>query len=150
NFVKWAFEDGSPAQSFDASEISFEFWEDRIGSENYKVTWKYNASTNNYLRENGGEPHVDLASGEQISAGNVVILFMRERTSVDRNKHLLYTTIGEGQALVFQNGKVIEGEWNKDSRESRTRIFDENGSEVSFVRGPIWIEVLPLGNEVNY
>ncbi|MFV1917544.1 MAG: DUF3048 domain-containing protein, partial [Patescibacteria group bacterium] len=32
NFVKWAFEDGSPAQSLDAGEISFEFWEDRIGS----------------------------------------------------------------------------------------------------------------------
>ena len=105
---------------------------------------------NKYLRENGGKSHTDLTTGEQLSAKNVVILFAKEKTSVDRNKHILYTTIGEGDALIFQNGNVIEGTWEKESREERTKFFDEDGGEIAFVRGPIWFEVLPKGNEVAY
>ena len=80
----------------------------------------------------------------------MVVQFAKQLGSVDRNKHILYTTIGKGSALIFKNGTVISGTWEKVSQEGRTKFFDENGSEVSFVRGPIWIEVLPAGNEVEY
>jgi hypothetical protein len=63
---------------------------------------------------------------------------------------MLYTTTGNGKTLVFQNGEVIEGTWEKDSRTDRTHFYDKKGKETSFVRGQIWIEAVPTGNEISY
>jgi hypothetical protein len=149
NYVSWKFTDDSP-NSTKAEKISFTFWEDSQFDQQYFVDWMYDKSTNSYLRENAGEKHIDLEYDTQLSAKNVVVMFARERGPVDRNGHILYTTIGSGDALVFQNGDVINGTWEKESRTERTMFLDENGEEISFVRGPIWIEVLPKGNDVDY
>ncbi|BCX14611.1 MAG: hypothetical protein KatS3mg088_294 [Patescibacteria group bacterium] len=146
NFKPWRFTDGKP-QSQIVKEISFEFWANKP---DYAVSWKYNPAENSYLRFNGGVEHKDHETKEQIKAKNVVILFTKEQSSVDKNKHSLYTTIGKGEALVFQNGEVIEATWQKDSRESMIVFKDKKGKEISFVRGPIWIEVLAIGSKVNY
>ncbi|MFZ5932613.1 MAG: DUF3048 domain-containing protein [Patescibacteria group bacterium] len=146
NFVSWKFSDDK-AQTPAATEISFGFWDNKP---DYEVTWEYDAAGNRYLRFNGGKEHLDLETKAQLFAKNVVIVFAKERGPVDRNLHMLYTVTGSGKALVFQNGIVKEGTWKKESRTSRTRFFDEKGAEVSFVRGPIWIEVIPAGNKVNY
>jgi hypothetical protein len=146
NFVSWRFSDDKP-QSPTASTISFGFWDNKP---DYNVEWKYETTTNSYLRFNSGNAHTDLTTKTQLSAKNVVILFARERGPVDRNLHMFYTTTGTGSALIFQNGQVIKGTWKKVSRESRTKFMDESGREISFVRGPIWIEVVPAGNEVSY
>ena len=146
-FRPWKFADGEAVSSPDATEISLGFWDDYS---EYNVVWKYDSETNSYLRENNGSEHIDLATNEVLSAKNVVILFVKERGPVDRNLHMLYTTIGEGEVLIFQNGTVIEGTWEKDSRTDRTLVFDDQGKEVSFVRGNIWFEAVPSGNEVDY
>jgi len=91
-----------------------------------------------------------LAFKEQLSAKNVVVLFAKEKGPVDRNGHMFYTTTGTGKALIFQNGVVIEVTWKKDARTARTKFLDGSGREISFVRGPIWIEVVPAGNDVSY
>lgn len=146
NFKPWRFTDGK-SQSQIVKEISFEFWANKP---DYAVSWKYNPAENSYLRFNGGVEHKDHETKEQIKAKNVVILFTKEQSSVDKNKHSLYTTIGKGEALVFQNGEVIEATWQKDSRESMIVFKDKKGKEISFVRGPIWIEILAMGSKVNY
>lgn len=146
SFVKWRFSDDKPAVPI-ASDISFKFWRNK---EDYDVTWKYDGQSNQYLRFNDGSEYIDLTTKAQVSAKNVVIQFVRERGPVDRNLHLLYTTIGSGRALIFQNGGVIEATWEKDSRLERTKFFDEEGNEVAFVRGPIWVEAVPAGNKVEY
>lgn len=146
DFVSWDFVDDK-AQTPTASEISFGFWDNKP---DYDVTWKYDSANNRYLRFNGGKEHTDLTYKEQLSAKNVVIVFAKERGPVDRNFHMFYTTTGTGKALIFQNGIAVEGTWEKDSRTARTKFFDKNGREISFVRGPIWIEVIPAGNDVSF
>ena len=91
-----------------------------------------------------------MENKQQLSAKNVIILLSKERGPVDRNLHMSYTTIGEGKALVFQNGNVIKGTWEKDSRKARTKFYDDKGKEISFVRGPVWIEIVPAGNTIDY
>ncbi len=147
NFVKWKFKDGTANQNPEASEISFNFWDSMSG---YDVMWRYDSNTNSYLRFNGGQPHKDLENDTQISAKNIAVLYVKEEGPVDREHHMLYTVTGEGEAYLFQDGKVIEGTWEKDDAEARLKIFDDSGDEVEFVKGKIWIEVLPKGNEVNY
>lgn len=145
-FVSWKFMDDK-AVSPTASEISFEFWS---GKPDYDVTWKYDSSNNQYLRFNGGKEHIDLATGKQLTAKNVAIIMAKEKGPVDRNLHMFYTTTGTGKAYVFQNGEAIEGTWEKDSRTDRTKFFDKNGKEISFVRGVVWIEIVPAGNTIKF
>jgi len=150
NFVSWRFEDDkkvTPLTPPEVTNISFGFWSNKP---DYDVEWTYDAAENRYLRKNGGKEHLDLIDGNQLSAKNVVVMFVRERGSVDKNKHLLYTTIGSGRALVFQNGRVVEGTWNKDAREARTVLLDNSGKEILLTRGVSWIEIIPAGKKVDY
>ena len=146
-FSPWEFTDGKAVSNPEAKKISFEFWSNKS---DYDVSWEYDQGSNRYLRSNGGKAHVDLETDEQLGAENVVIMFVKERGPVDRNLHIVYTTIGEGKAIIFQNGEVIEGTWEKDSRSSAVVFFDKSGKEVSFVRGVIWIEAVPAGNKVDF
>lgn len=145
NFTQWKFTEGKGGGT--VSDISFKFWD---GKPEYDVEWKYDATNNQYLRFNGGAEHKDLETGAQLSAKNVAIVFAKEKGPVDRNLHMFYTTTGTGDALIFQNGQVIEGTWSKKSRTTRTKFLDKSGKEIGFVGGQIWIEVVPAGNQVDY
>lgn len=146
NFVSWKFVDGK-AQTATATDIKFSFWE---SMPDYDVNWKYDSTNNKYLRFNGGSEHKDLENGEQLTAKNVVVVFVKEEGPVDKEHHMLYTVTGKGEALIFQNGVVINATWKKTTATDRLKLVDENGDEIKFVRGQIWIEVLPLGNKVSY
>lgn len=147
-FVSWTFTNDSPAISANVKSISFDFWKD---IKDYAVTWQYDERTNSYLRFNGGTEHVDWEFDKaQLSTKNVAIMFVEEEGPVDEEKHMYYETTGGGEALVFNNGGVTKGTWEKDSQFDRTKFFDEAGKEISFVRGTIWIEAVPKGNVVEY
>lgn len=146
-FESWKFVDGSAVSSPDATNISFEFWSNKPL---YDVSWKYDSSTNTYTRSVGGEVAIDNISKEPFMAKNVVVQFLFERGPVDSEKHMFYKTVGEGDALIFQNGTVTKGTWEKDDILSRTYFYDDAGNEIEFVRGTIWVEGVPDGNDINY
>jgi len=83
-------------------------------------------------------------------AKTVVVQLVREEGPLDHNKHMFYTVIGKGQALIFQDGQVTKGTWQKTDRQSRTKFLDSRGQPIEFNRGPIWIEVVPATQEVEY
>lgn len=148
NFISWRFENGSSNFSPQASDISFSFWDNKA---DYDVNWKYDATTNSYKRFNGGKAHLDWEFDKpQLTASNVVVMFAKEKSLVDAEGHQYYEVIGKGNALVFKNGEVIEGTWQKKSQLDREVFYDKNGDEIVFTRGPIWVEILPAGNEVSY
>jgi hypothetical protein len=69
---------------------------------------------------------------------------------VDAEGHQYYEVIGKGDALIFKNGEVIEGTWEKDSQLDREVFYDTTGDEITLTRGPVWVEILPAGNDVSY
>jgi hypothetical protein len=142
-------EEASEGERGQTTSISFSFWD---GKPKYDVTWEYNAAKNEYMRLTGGEAHNDIETDRQLSAKNVVIQFSKETQTGDIHKHLLYKTTGTNDALIFQDGAVIEGTWSKKNRLSRTKFFDDKGKEIKFNPGVIWVEVLPDRNigEVSY
>lgn len=146
NFVMWKFVEGKAIASPKYTSITFPFWGDKS---DYDVEWKYDASNNKYLRFNGGKEHLDLENKEQISAKNIAVVFVKEEGPVDKEHHMLYTVTGKGNTVIYQNGDVIEGTWEKIKATDRIKFFDSEGEEIKFVRGQIWIEVLPLGNNVT-
>jgi hypothetical protein len=147
-FTKWLFQDGKATSSPVASDIKFNFWTSMPG---YDVEWKYDSSTNTYKRFNGGTADVDWEFDKpQLSVSNVAIMFATEKGPLDSEKHLYYQVIGTGKAIVFQNGQVIQGTWQKASALDREVFYDTNGKEISMVRGATWVEILPAGNPVTY
>lgn len=148
NFVPWKFKDDAAASDRGASfSATFTAWK---GYSDYTVKWVYDKTSNDYKRFNGGQPHTDLNTKEQLTAKDVVILFADETGPVDEHGHLLYDNIGTGTGLLFQDGKNIKVTWQKATRNARTKFFDGSGKEVSFNRGQIWIEMLPTGTPISY
>ena len=148
NFVQWKFQDGQALSTLKATDISFEFWRNKP---DYDVEWKFDSNTNTYLRFNGGVPHTDWEfDNAQLTAKNVVIMFIPEEGPVDKEFHMYYETTGQGDAIIFQNGDMIEGTWEKSSQFSRTIFKDKGGKEINFVRGVIWLEGDPTGNDIIY
>lgn len=150
-YTGWSFEEEAPLdQRSKKQQIRFGFWEDYA---NFNVVWNYNPNTNSYVRNNGGKPHLDKNNDAQLAAKNVVVLFMEESVAndgYDKGEHLLYETTGTGEALVFKNGKAFKAIWSKEDRYSQIYLTDTQDKEISFVGGPIWFEVIPLGNRVQY
>lgn len=145
-FTKWTFQDGKSGSG--ATDIKFNFWESMAG---YDVEWKYDSASNSYKRFNGGKEHIDWEFDKpQLSAKNVVIMFVKETGPVDSEKHMFYQVVGTGKAIVFQNGEAIKGTWSKDSALDREVFYDDNRKLIPLVRGQTWIEVLPAQNEVSY
>ena len=148
DFRSWEFSEGDKAQGTpDAAKISFGFWD---GYKDFNVVWDYDKASNSYKRTMGGEAHADFETKKQITAKNVVVQLTKEAGPVDEHKHLLYETIGTGDAFIFKNGEAIEGTWSKKKRTARTLFYDEDGEEIQFVPGQIWIEVVPKGKDVDF
>jgi len=150
NFIGWKFIDDQPTKTDVVNKVSFGFWSHF--ADQYAVVWDYDQPNNNYRRSNGGEPHLDKDTGKQLTAKNVVVLFMKERPANDgyHGGHIIYKTTGKGKALMFHNGRAIEGVWKRPKKTSLMRVYTPGGKEISMVRGKIFFEILPRGNKVSY
>lgn len=147
DFSFWEFENDSPLSNSRASEISFEFWSNKG---DYDVSWKYEKEGNKYLRFNGEKEHLDHETGEQLFAKNVIVIFVKEEGPVDNEGHMYYTNIGEGDAIIFKNGDVVEANWKKRTQDDQLKFYDDDGKEIVLVRGETWIEAVPKGNKIDY
>lgn len=107
--------------------------------------WQWNPTSNTYLRFYRGGPDIDALTGEQLRFKNVVVMYVPAFIADDRG-HVLLEQVGEGRALVFLDGRVIDGTWRKPDRESRTRFYDRIGQEIRLNRGPIFVQMVPPGS----
>lgn len=150
NYTPYSFKDDEKLDARPVSQtISFEFWD---GYSDYGVSWKYDKATNLYSRINGGQPHIDLDTKKQLTAKNVVILFMKESRANDgyeNNLHMLYGTKGTGNAKVFMDGKEIDATWSKKSRTAHLFLKDKRGNDIEFNRGVIWFSVVSPTTDIS-
>ncbi|MEJ2732383.1 MAG: DUF3048 domain-containing protein [Anaerolineae bacterium] len=116
------------------------------------VDYRYDPTTGVYLRWDGGEPHVDAASGEQITVTNAIVLFA---THVDtdiyvdeprRNHPSVQIQLwGTGPAVVFRDGQAFEGLWARPKRDDMVVFRDSTGQmPIPLKPGNIWIHLIPL------
>ena len=151
NFNQWKFKDPtSQGSAGQVTKITVPFWESQG---EYTVEWSWDSSTNSYKRKNAGVSYTDLNNKKELSPKNIVVQFESESRANDGyegNLHLLYGTTGSGKALIFQDGKVIEGKWIKASRLARSKYVDGKGKEIELNIGQIWIQTVPDGSEVSY
>lgn len=108
----------------------------------FNSSYIYNASTNTYDRSQAGAPHMDREAG-QISPRVVVVMKMQETTVLEDGYRQSITTVGSGQAVIFQDGVAQEVTWTKPSREGQITFTDAAGAPVPLARGQTWITAVP-------
>lgn len=114
----------------------------------YEAVWKYSSTTNKYARYQMGEVHVD-DDGINILADNVVVQKVSAKV-LDEVGRQEIMTIGKGDLLVFKNGGVLEGYWEKSGVYARTKFYYNNGQEIKLNQGKIWVEIVSQFNSVSY
>jgi hypothetical protein len=155
DFLVWKFKDEAPLAEPTVKDITVDFWY----AGDYSTVFKYDTANNSYLRFNGYDssgnpiPTKDQETEEQVNVKTVIVQFAEE-TSIDGDEknRLSYELIGSGTGLVFMNGGVQEVTWAKADRDGRTLFYNQNGEEMEFNRGKLWICVVPDRNvsQVRY
>ena len=149
------------AMNFATTNINLHFG----GIATFNVNYQYNQQTNSYDRwyETGNSHEVYQCPAEdlgevapesvcslvQLSPKVVVVMMVREQKSWDEY-HEDITTIGSGEAYVFQNGTAIHGTWNKGSVEEQIKFFDDAGAEIKLAPGQTFVEAVPIYGGVEY
>jgi hypothetical protein len=108
------------------------------------VGWSYDPATNSYRYFRGNRPHVDAATGNQLQFKNVVVLEVPERPIPNDPKgRIEQDVIGEGQARIFRDGRMIEATWQKAAGYAQLYLVDANGNEIPLAPGSVWIAAIP-------
>lgn len=130
-----------------AQDIKYEFWK---GYADFAVQWKYDPTSKEYQRNQGGAAQIDLETNKQITTSNIIVQFTKEEGPLDEHKHMFYDVISSGTGLFFTGGQATEIKWKKTKQAERTIFTDNSGKEISFTPGAIWISILPIGDKVDY
>lgn len=151
NFDVWSFQDAADIEaSEDLVDKIMLNWGDR-GENTWSVTWEFDQAENRYKRYIGKDVvHYDAVTNEQLTTRNVIILKVNQYPANDEANRIIIDVAGQGDALVFNDGAVIEGGWERPSRTDRYLITNQSGDEVVFNRGTSWIMLVPINSAISY
>ncbi len=138
-------DDGALEERPDSQEIVIHF-----SGANYRVGWVYEKESNQYLRYLARQEHKDLVTGEQIKAKTIIVMRVNQNVVAADARRLFMDTVGEGDAIIFQDGKVLEATWEKKLKSDRETFYNENGEEIALNRGQIWIEIVKPDTNIEY
>ena len=132
---------------------------------NFNVNYAYDANLNNYKRSfESGTPHEvyqcpgedlgevnpeDACTLTQLAPSVVVAMVVQEKRAWD-GYHEDITTLGTGEAYIFQNGYAVAGSWVKNSVGEQIKFFDQAGNEVALVPGQTFVEAVPTYGSIEY
>lgn len=105
----------------------------------YNPYFEYHEDDQLYYRYQDGGKQIDELNNEQLAVSNVVFQYCHGEVR-DSHDYLAFGVHGEGDAIVFTNGKVIQGKWKRyDGDFTPAKYYDENGEEIIFNQGKTWI-----------
>ncbi|KAF6570162.1 DUF3048 domain-containing protein [Paenibacillus sp. SEL3] len=106
----------------------------------YRVSYTYDPADQQYKRFVNEKSHVDQNNNQQLSAANVIVMSTRHRTLDDVGR-LSVELDGSGEAMVFQQGQLIQAEWQHTPGDAIR--FMKNGVEIPLTPGTSYIHVVP-------
>ncbi len=121
-------------------------------SSKYEVSWVYDEESQCYNRMLNGAAHL-TAEQEAIRAHNIIIIEAPVKTvevPVDGIQSEI-NIIGQGEALFLRDGKLLSGTWHKDKPEAHFRYLLDDGSELTYTQGKVWVQqVHSLSRDIVY
>lgn len=101
--------------------------------------FEYNEEDGLYYRFMYGKKHIDAATDEQLCFKNIIVqnAYWEEKPDGKYLAFLIHDTTRDG--WFFTNGKGIHITWKKESDESPTKYYDDNGAEIVLNTGKTMI-----------
>jgi hypothetical protein len=117
----------------------------------HTVTWTY--QDGRYLRFEGTRAHewVDRSGeGAQLAFDVLVVIESHQYAAGGGGASVpAVETLGTGRLLIFADGKVMEGTWERDAIEEAYRLFDGDGNPAVVPPGIPWICLFPQEHTVT-
>ena len=112
--------------------------------------WTWDAAAGVYKKAVDGQPHVDPLGNEQVNAKNVIVQIAEYVDTGQRDQSGEPVPegklVGEGEAWILSDGKLVKGRWSKASMEAVTIFTDPAGKKIRLAPGRTWIEIPPPGS----
>lgn len=139
----WAFADQPPTAGEPATRIDVNYL-------NAPVRWRYRAEAGRYFRYQTGVAHTDAATGQTLSASNVVVLYAPQVYSDIQESTLWYSLQiqfwGTGPALIFRDGQAFGATWVRQNRQRLFTLVDEANNVLPLRPGQTWFEFVGVGS----
>ena len=116
----------------------------KLHIEAVRAEWHFVAATNSYQRSQEGKPH-QMADGTRVDFNNVIVLWIEYGHSPADPRSPDGGTIGNGDAVVFTNGKMIEAKWARNDRLKPIELTDAAGAPIVLTQGTTWFELANSG-----
>jgi hypothetical protein len=140
---------GQPAR---ATLISYRNWTN--------IEWRFSDEDGKFYRWVDGEEHLDANNGQQISAANVVLLFVPHQLNRDICEHQTGSTCrahsteilltGLGQAILLRDGQQYQTYWRRINRYDMITLAKASGEAVPMQLGNTWFQVIPIDYEDSF
>ena len=120
-------------------------------SDYHTTSYEYDAENKVYKRSMSGKANVDLATGEQYTAKNIIVYKVRNYTLNDgENKGRQgLDNVGSGTGYYISNGQAVSITWEKESTSAQTVYKYTNGEELVVNDGNTFIQILPTDGEIS-
>jgi hypothetical protein len=115
----------------------------RVGATS--VGFRWDAKSERYVRIIDGRVQKTV-DGSVIDTPNVIVQFCHVRNGGGRdaagNSTRYTSTIGHGRAVVFRNGRRIEGTWSRPAAGDGTKLTTSDGKPIPLTPGGAWFALV--------
>ncbi|HBP00818.1 MAG: extracellular solute-binding protein, TRAP-type [Candidatus Moranbacteria bacterium GW2011_GWE1_49_15] len=118
----------------------------------FAAEYDYDKETNSFVRTWGGTKDSDRNNGQAIAPKNVVVMIAEGAQMEDQYANFQigdpwFDDSDSGQAFYYLNGQQMTGTWKKDksSADSKLLFLNNDGKEIVFVPGQIWVDIIDPG-----
>jgi Protein of unknown function (DUF3048) N-terminal domain/Protein of unknown function (DUF3048) C-terminal domain len=117
------------------------------------VTFAWNDADGRWEETRGGSVVRD-ADGQPVSTSDVIVQFCRvtpDLGDIDQaGSPAAYThTVGSGRAVLFRDGRRIDGTWRRARQHDPTRFLDAPGRDLMLRPGGVWVVLAPTGSALT-
>lgn len=141
NHYDWRLTDQTPTYQFvDNKKSAGVETGPTVYAEQFKVSWRYDMTTNAYVRSRNGLVELDKNTNQAVSVKNVLV--MHTTWSPISKDYLRIKTVGNGQLERYSNGQLTHGTWEKQSNQGKLYFYDQNHQEIKLDTGSSWIEIV--------
>ncbi len=110
-----------------------------------RVGYRWDGS--GWLRTQDGTATADSA-GTRVAPTTVIVQFTDYRVSEADAESPEAISVGEGEAWILTDGRLVKGRWSRPGVGDTTRYLDAAGNEVRILPGRTWIE-MPRPNSAS-
>lgn len=118
--------------------------------------WDYDPASGRYVRsedtqDDDGQgsnlayaPHIDSATGKQISTDNMVVLFIPHEyfVNTETTEMVKMNFMGQGKAYAFREGQAYPIVWKRAAPETLVSLYYPDGRLYPLKPGKTWFEVM--------